>query len=381
MEIPLAPAIGIVVTTLMLVTTLLNRSSLKRPPESPWSNYTLPTLDVLIPARNEAHTIGRCLNSLLKQDYPNLTITILNDNSTDETQTIAEGIAASNHQVRVISGNPLPSGWTGKNWACHQLFLATEADLMLFSDADTWFKKGGIRRWVNVHLFAKADLTTLIPGRQATSSIESLVIGFINWFVLALLPLPIAYRVRTPLLSMTFGQFMLFSREAYMQIGGYQSIRRAITDDVSLGRRIKSHGLTWRLFDGSTDVLCAMYPNNRDLIYGIGRSIFPVLGYKTIYLIGGIIVLFSLGWLPLMVLLFDILSNPVENHYAPWAFFMVLSTGITWYLSQRQFHQPLWVMFCYPIAIAFMIFVGIHSAVIMRQGRSRWKGRVLSKPK
>ena len=381
MDTTLVPIVGIIATTLMLLTTSLNLSLLRPPRSAQFSSSSLPILDVLIPARNEALTIGRCVKSLLNQDYPNLNITILNDDSTDDTQAILEEIASHDPRVTIIAGDSLPSGWTGKNWACHQLALSAQGDLLLFSDADTWFSKSSISRWVQVHIFTKADLTTLLPGRQAASPLQSLVIGFINWFVLTLLPLQIAYRTRTPLLSMTFGQFMLFSNEAYKRIGGYQSIRGFITDDISLGRKIKSHGLKWRLFDGSKDVSCDMYLNNHDLIYGVGRSIFPVFEYKIIYLIGGIASLFIVGLLPLITLLFDILSNSDENYYPQQAVIMILSIGATWYLSQRQFHQPQWVTLCYPIAIALIIFVGVHSVITMYHGRSQWKGRVLSKPK
>jgi len=378
--ISLAPLLGIAATTLILLTTLANLSRLRPPNRSASAATTLPSLDVLIPARNEAHTIDRCVESILGQHYPELTITILDDGSTDDTPQILADIAYRNPQVRIISGEPLPAGWTGKNWACHQLSLTSQAHLMLFTDADTWFAKGGIRRWVEAHMITQSDLTTLVPDRRSNSPAISLVIGFINWFVLGLLPLQIAYKTSIPVLSMTFGQFMLFSAAAYDHIGGYASIKESVTDDVSLGRRIKSHKLRWRLFDGTKDVVCEMYSNNRDLIYGVGRSILPVLGYKTLYLIIGIIAFLVFAWTPVITLILHISINSTENFYPYLSALMVFFLGITWYISQRQFRQPKWVAFAYPLAISFVILISIHAAITLYLKRSSWKGRIISKP-
>ena len=381
MDISLGLLLATIAPTLILITASLNVLWLRPPRSSKDTKTILPTLDVLIPARNEANTIGRCVKSILAQNYPNLTVTILDDNSTDTTKTILEDIASTDNRVRIMYGEPLPKGWTGKNWACHQLSLMAKADLLLFTDADTWFNPQGIKRWVEAHLLAKADLTTLVPGRQAASVLELLVIGFINWFILALLPLPIAYRTRMPMLSMTFGQFMLFSATAYNQIGGYQSIRASLTDDVSLGRQVKSHGLRWRLFDGSRDVVCNMYATRHELIYGVGRSILPVFGHKITYLFAANIAFLGLSWLPLIALIYDIAANPSENSHPELSALMVLSMVITWYLSQRKFDQPIWIALLYPIGISLVIFISIHSVITMHQGRSTWKGRILSKPK
>ena len=179
---------------------------------------------------------------------------------------------------------------------------------------------------------------------------------------------------------MTFGQFMLFSAASYDHIGGYASIKESVTDDVSLGRRIKSYKLRWRLFDGTKDVVCEMYSNNRDLIYGVGRSILPVLGYKTIYLIVGIIAFLVLAWTPVITLILHISINSTESFYPYLSALMVLFLGMTWYISQRQFRQPQWVAFVYPLAISFVILIGIHAAITLYLKRASWKGRIISKP-
>ena len=82
-----------------------------------------PKVSILVPARNEEETIQDCINSLLKQDYANFELIVLNDNSNDRTEEILKSIQSS--RLRIIEGKPLPESWIGKSWACHQ--LAAEA--------------------------------------------------------------------------------------------------------------------------------------------------------------------------------------------------------------------------------------------------------------
>ncbi|MHB1253047.1 MAG: glycosyltransferase family 2 protein, partial [Candidatus Humimicrobiaceae bacterium] len=96
-----------------------------------------PLVSVLIPARNEEKNIRRILNSMIKQDYPNLEILVLDDGSTDETSQIVEKFAEKDSRVRLIKGGPLPKGWKGKCYACHQLSKVAKGEYFVFTDADT----------------------------------------------------------------------------------------------------------------------------------------------------------------------------------------------------------------------------------------------------
>jgi len=92
-----------------------------------------PRVSVLVPARNEGHNIAACVRSLLAQDYPDLEVLVLDDASDDGTARIRDGFSAD-RRLRVLPGLPLPPGWLGKNWACHQLARAATRELLLFVD-------------------------------------------------------------------------------------------------------------------------------------------------------------------------------------------------------------------------------------------------------
>src|SRR5215212_4669166 len=101
------------------------------PPDTP------PHVSVVIPARNEAKNIERCLRSVLTNDYPSFNVTVVDDQSTDGTGDIARKIASSDSRARVIETGAPPEGWFGKQWACETGARSTHSEIILFADADT----------------------------------------------------------------------------------------------------------------------------------------------------------------------------------------------------------------------------------------------------
>ena len=78
-----------------------------------------PPVAVVIPARNEADLVAYGVEALAAQDYRGpLHIFVVDDNSTDNTGGVVRAVAAAAPRpITVVSGTPLPPGWTGKLWA------------------------------------------------------------------------------------------------------------------------------------------------------------------------------------------------------------------------------------------------------------------------
>ena len=124
--------------TVFMVNLILNLRSLhKLGDEKEGLPEPLPLISILIPARDEESDIVPCLESLRRQDYPNYEILVLDDNSSDNTAAVVEQIAAADPRVRLLRGEPLPQGWAGKPFACHQLAAQARGSWLLFTDADT----------------------------------------------------------------------------------------------------------------------------------------------------------------------------------------------------------------------------------------------------
>ena len=214
-------------------------------------------MSILVPARNEALNIEACVGSLLAQDYPRYELIVLDDHSDDGTGDIIRGLGlreeATPHHCdrRVISGEPLPAGWTGKGWACHQLSLPARGEFLFFTDADTTHAPGTVSATVAAARAYRADLVSAWPRLITVTWGEKLIIPMIlvlgmviypHWLLLLLQRLPhLAARLPAFLrrsLGAANGQFMFFTRRGYDRIGGHAALHDHLVEDVALGRAV-----------------------------------------------------------------------------------------------------------------------------------------------
>lgn len=142
----------------------LNLRSLKRPRLNSKLLEPAPLVSILIPARNEALNIRNCLESLQKQDYPNLEILVLDDNSTDNTSEIVRQMISRDGRIQLLRGEALPPGWAGKPFACYQLARQAHGDWLLFVDADTTHSPQMLRGVMALALDLKPALLSGFPG-------------------------------------------------------------------------------------------------------------------------------------------------------------------------------------------------------------------------
>ena len=126
-------------------------------------NIKHPMVSIILPCRNEEKYIGKCLDSLLVQDYPNYEIVVINDSSSDKTGDIIKRYSLIHNKIIYVDAQPKPEGWTGKNWACYQGYLQAKGDLFLFTDADSIHAAPTMSLAINYLLSKKLDSLTVIP--------------------------------------------------------------------------------------------------------------------------------------------------------------------------------------------------------------------------
>jgi chlorobactene glucosyltransferase len=365
-------------TSGITIITLLNMLSSRRN-----SHVTIPRtgpkVSILVPARNEVDVIAKSVHSLIAQDYPNVDIWILDDQSTDGTGELARSFSRLNNRVKVISGLPVPPGWIGKHWACHQLSQAADGDLLLFTDADTWLSTSMVSKAVNIMLSSDSDLVSFVPGRETSSILQKLTLPFIDWFALGCFPLTLARKLRFPEISMAFGQFMLFRRASYEQIGGHESIKSKIVDDMELGRRIKQFKLCLHLLDGTNDIRCHMYRNNSSLIQGFARNIFPSLGSNTLRLTTTWSFMAGIGVAPAAMLIARGLGSSMGGlPMTPSVIALILMT-LSWFLTLKRTPHSAWLSLVHPIITSMILALSILSYARVKKRTIDWKGRNLLK--
>ena len=144
-------------------------------------------VSVLVPARNEEKNILKCLNGILNQDYKNIEVIVLDDNSTDNTHEIVKSI--NSQIIKLIKGKELPADWLGKNWACHQLAQNANGSYLLFMDADVEIMPSVVSSAVLEIQESNASLISIFPTQKIKSFGEHLIVPLMNWLLLTFLPL------------------------------------------------------------------------------------------------------------------------------------------------------------------------------------------------
>lgn len=340
-----------------------------------------PSVSILVPARNEEKNIANCINSLLNQDYPNFQVHVLDDNSTDSTWEIITKLASNNERLKIHKGKPLPNDWIGKHWACYQLAEKTDSEILLFTDADTYHHPQTLSNAISALEKLNADLITAFPHQGVITWGERLMVPLFPWFIIAFLPLIVAYRVQNPAFSAGIGQFMLFRREAYETIGGYEAIKQEVVDDVALARRIKAKGLRWRMLNGIERISCRMYEGFIEAYKGFTKNLFAGFGYS-IFKFSFIWIWIGIAFLQPIIMLF----MNISGFYTDIISLVLSSLGITfslfiWFFSNLKFRFPLYLTLMYPINIILAIAIAFGSMIITLTGKAGWKGRKFIKPK
>jgi chlorobactene glucosyltransferase len=362
---------------LLLIFGAINYLSIKRIDQYPAAK-TFPRVSILVPVRDEAHNVEACLLSLLAQEYPDFEVIALDDHSTDATPSILAQIAERDPRLRLLTGKPLPAGWLGKHWACHQLAQAATGDLILFTDADTRHAPIMLRDGVSALLAEGADMVTAFPHERTETWGERLIVPAISVFILCFLPLAFAHYWRLPSFAFAIGQFMLFRRSAFDAVGGYGSVRGDVVDDVALARRLIRAGYRWRIMDGTRHVSCRMYRGYGEAVDGFTKNIFAYFNHR--------LLLYAVAWawieivfvLPLLVVLAHGFCVPVGFFPVRLALITAGAAWICWLLAYHRFGFPLALSLLFPVTISVFVWIAFRSMVLNLTGHAHWKGRGVS---
>ncbi|MDX2129913.1 MAG: glycosyltransferase [Chloroherpetonaceae bacterium] len=344
---------------------------------SPSSLTTFPKVSILIPARNEEAVIENCIRSLATLDYPNFEIIALNDHSSDKTGAILDSLSREVNNLTVINGLRLPEGWMGKCWACHQLFIKSSGELLLFTDADTIHHPHSLKRAVTTLFEEKADMLTAIPFQIMNSFWEKQGVPLIHLLIMAFLPLAQIWRSKNEAFAFACGQYLLFTRIAYERSGGHESVKNALVEDVWLVKQVKRSGGKPMVFNGIDAVSCRMYDSFEGVWKGFSKNLFAGVGYNTLGMIA-ILSLFAVIFLsPIVTLIALSIANPFPSQleFIPPVLNIIIALLIRTLIAWR-FQLPVISQTIYPISIMLFIGIGFNSIRWIKFGSgAEWKGR------
>lgn len=227
-----------------------------------------PTVAVVVPACNEAESIGGCIAGVLSQTGVRLRVVVVDDRSEDDTARIVAGLAERDDRISLVRVTQLSTGWLGKS---HALWTATrglEAQWLVFLDADCrLLGPRSIRAAWREAQRSGADLLTLWPRHDAGSFAEAMLIPLCA----AVMALWFGGSNRPGSAAFANGQFLMVRRAAYERVGGHGAVRDALIEDVPLAQAVRAAGYHTRAVGGRDVVAVRMYDSAAGVFRGWSR--------------------------------------------------------------------------------------------------------------
>jgi hypothetical protein len=232
-----------------------------------------PRLSVIIPACNEVATLEAAVATLLRQDYPDLEIILVDDRSTDGTGALIDRLSRDDPRIRTVHVETLPAGWLGKVHALHRGVQQSSGGWLLFTDADVHFAFGSLRRAIALALHRRIDHLALIPRTIQDSF----------WLELAVTTFGLLFFIITRAASINqpaskafvgIGAFNLVNAERFHRTQGFEWLRLDPGDDVGLGMMMKQAGGTTRLAFAHEDLSIQWYPSVPAMFKGLEKNLF-----------------------------------------------------------------------------------------------------------
>jgi chlorobactene glucosyltransferase len=355
---------------------------LRHVPASGIPDRDLPFVSVLVPARNEELKIGRCLKSLLEQNYPNFEVIVIDDRSTDRTGEIIQSFASKDKRIKFVHGKDAPSGWIGKcNALAHAVGYAS-GDWFVFTDADTYHRPNSIRDSVSYAIDNKADLVSFVPLQELGSFWERLVMHILLSSFLIGDPF---HTVNDPEAerAYAYGQYILCRRSSYLAVGGHQSVRDEIVEDHAIARVFKEKAYKILVADGKPLYSVRMYTDLESMWQGWTKNLYSLIDSRVFNLVAILAVVYCVLLYPLVELVIVGKMFMSGDSFASMQSlvglvalqFVMLAA---WFRKTSDHHAGIkWHhFFLLPIGAFAVTALYLHAAYLVLTGSQvNWKGR------
>ena len=349
--------------------------------ESPDPPPAAPLVSVIIPARNEARNLARCLRSVLGSAFRAIEVIVVDDHSEDDTAAIAEEFAERDPRLRVIQAPTLPNGWFGKQWACENGAMAANGSILLFADADTTHGPELLPRAVNAMRARSLDLLSVFGRQELRTFWERAV----QPHILAMLAMRFGgsgavNRSRRVVDKIANGQCIFMTRAGYELVGRHASVRMRPAEDLALAQRSFTMGLRTEVIIGMDHLATRMYATLREIVDGWTKNVWSAApeqmpgGRFGALFIPVLLPLPSLVALTPPLVLLAQLAVPVSPNVVAWALLCTLVMIVFWAFAYAALagYTPLYA-FTFPLGAAVLLFIVVRA--MARGRRVEWKGR------
>jgi glycosyltransferase involved in cell wall biosynthesis len=345
----------------------------------------LPSMTVIVPARNEADNIAATLRSLLAAEGVKLQIVAVDDRSTDQTGAVMEAMAQIERDagrqmlpvtlpvtLEVLHVTELPPGWLGKTHAMSLAAQQATGEWLLFTDADVVFHRDTLRRALEYAIWSSADHMVLLPTILMRGWGERMMISFLQVLsIWAVRP----WRVPNPKAkrdSVGVGAFNMIRREVYDGLGGWESLRMEVLEDLTLGRHVKQKGYAQRVALGVDMVNVRWARGAFGVVDNLTKNLFALFRFRpeVVFAVVCGVSLFTL--FPLLACL----AGP-----ALWwpTGVMLIALSLAYQLAGKYQHFSAAQMLLFPAATFLLLYAMLRSMLLaIWRGGIVWRGTFYS---
>jgi len=344
-----------------------------------------PLVSVIIPARNEARNIERCVRAALDATWRALEVVVVDDHSTDATAEIVHMIAQGDARVRLVENPELPQGWFGKPWACNTGAAHARGEILCFTDADARHGRELVSRAVSAMKSRALDLLSVVGHQELGSFWERVIQPQVFWMIAGRYGGTETVN-RSPRAQdkIANGQCIFVRRGAYEAIDGHAAVRDQVAEDVALAQRMFAAGAQTELVLGREELTTRMYTSLREIMAGWRKNVFAggreaMPGGRPGQLLFPVLLLLvpALPLAPPITLLLAVFL-PLPTWLVIGAAIGLVAELAIWAMVYRWMAAPVRYALLFPLGAAVFAIIAVQA--IARGSRVEWKGRAYVTP-
>lgn len=332
----------------------------------------LPSLSIIVAARNEEDKMETALTSLLHIEYPELEIIVVNDRSTDGTAEILTRLVATHERLKELTIDLLPSGWLGKNHALWQGSRMATGQLLLFTDADIVMAPQTLQKAVSLLQQQGIDHLAVSPDLKMPGVLLNLMASCFGFFF-GLYTRPWRVADSRNRYHIGVGAFNLVRAAVYRQVDGHRHIRLRPDDDLKLGKIIKDAGFRQQFAYGHNLIEVQWYSSVKEMIVGLEKNLFAGNDYRITATLGGLAAALILFVYPYVALILTSSTTWLLSLASVTTLSLVLIT------SARRFNTTLWLLIGFPLTVLLLCIILVRTMTLnLLQGGIYWRGTFYS---
>jgi glycosyltransferase involved in cell wall biosynthesis len=331
-------------------------------------NQPLPSILIVIPARNEERNLEQALQSVLRLDYPGLEIVVVNDRSTDGTGDILKKLAKGDQRLTLLTIESLPEGWLGKTHALQMGAQQAQGEFILFTDADIVFHPFALRKAMSHVQANQLDHLTIVPEDTMPGFFLRVLSATFGIFMFIIFQ---PWKAKNPQSRkyMGIGAFNLVRTTVYKAIGSHEAIALRPDDDLKFGKLVKRNGYRQEVLNGKGMVAVEWYRSVPELIHGLMKNMFAGMEYRLSLVILSTIGSLLLHLWPWIGMWFA--TGWAQTLFALTVFMMVGSFGF----ALAPFGVKPWHGLFLPLTISLLVYIQWRATILtLWQGGITWRG-------